>query len=55
MAANLLQLVEDDKFIVKITLTVADPLALGLAGLAGSTFITSSYIAEWWGGALSPN
>lgn len=33
---------------------IAPPAALGLAGFAGSTFITSSYIANWWGNADSP-
>jgi hypothetical protein len=33
---------------------IAPPAALGLAGFAGSTWITSSYIANWWGGPESP-
>lgn len=33
---------------------IAPPAALGLAGFAGSTWITSSYIANWWGNAESP-
>ncbi|KAK8043600.1 GPR1/FUN34/yaaH family-domain-containing protein [Apiospora rasikravindrae] len=33
---------------------IAPPAALGLAGFAGSTFITASYIANWWGNAQSP-
>lgn len=33
---------------------IAPPAALGLAGFAGSTWITSSYIADWWGNAESP-
>lgn len=33
---------------------IAPPAALGLAGFAGSTFITASYIADWWGGPRSP-
>lgn len=33
---------------------IAPPAALGLAGFAGSTWITSSYIADWWGGPESP-
>lgn len=33
---------------------IAPPAALGLAGFAGSTFITSSYIANWWGSPDSP-
>ncbi|BGP56299.1 hypothetical protein JCM8202_006239 [Rhodotorula sphaerocarpa] len=32
----------------------APPAALGLAGFASSTFITSMWIAEWWGDASSP-
>ncbi|KAH9828955.1 GPR1/FUN34/yaaH family-domain-containing protein [Rhodofomes roseus] len=33
---------------------IAAPAALGLAGFAGSTWITASYIAAWWGGPSSP-
>ena len=33
---------------------IAPPAALGLAGFAGSTWITSSYIANWWGNTESP-
>lgn len=33
---------------------IAPPAAIGLAGFAGSTWITSSYIANWWGGPESP-
>lgn len=33
---------------------IAPPATLGLAGFAGSTWITSSYIANWWGNAESP-
>jgi len=33
---------------------IAPPAALGLAGFAGSTWITSSYIANWWGNPESP-
>jgi hypothetical protein len=33
---------------------IAPPAALGLAGFAGSTWITSSYIANWWGNIESP-
>ncbi|KAI1484879.1 hypothetical protein F5X96DRAFT_683263 [Biscogniauxia mediterranea] len=33
---------------------VALPAALGLAGFAGSTWITSSSIANWWGTPESP-
>ncbi|KAF2100253.1 hypothetical protein NA57DRAFT_73863 [Rhizodiscina lignyota] len=33
---------------------IAPPAALGLAGFAGSTFITSSWIANWWGTPTSP-
>lgn len=32
----------------------ARPTILGLAGLAGSTWITCSYIANWWDGSESP-
>ncbi|KAI7217835.1 hypothetical protein KC333_g3951 [Hortaea werneckii] len=33
---------------------IAPPAALGLAGFAGSTFITASWIAGWWGNSESP-
>ena len=33
---------------------IAAPAALGLAGFAGSTFITATWIARWWGGPSSP-
>ena len=33
---------------------IAAPAALGLAGFSGSTFITASYIAGWWGSKDSP-
>ena len=33
---------------------IAPPAALGLAGFAGSTWITASWIAAWWGNPTSP-
>lgn len=33
---------------------IAPPAALGLAGFAGSTFITSAWIAGWFGNGDSP-
>ena len=33
---------------------IAAPAALGLAGFAGSTWITAAYIAEWYGNKDSP-
>ncbi|GAA5983261.1 hypothetical protein JCM11641_002240 [Rhodosporidiobolus odoratus] len=33
---------------------IAPPAALGLAGFASSTFITSMWIANWWGNDSSP-
>ena len=33
---------------------IAPPAALGLAGFAGSTWITASWIAGWWGSPDSP-
>ena len=33
---------------------IAPPAALGLAGFAGSTWITASWIANWWGSDESP-
>jgi succinate-acetate transporter protein len=34
---------------------IAPPAALGLAGFAGSTWITASWIANWWGSPDSPS
>lgn len=33
---------------------IAPPAALGLASFAGSTFITASWMANWWGNDTSP-
>jgi len=33
---------------------IAAPAALGLAGFAGATFITASWMARWWGDSASP-
>ena len=33
---------------------IAPPAALGLAGFAGSTWVTASWIANWWGSPESP-
>ena len=33
---------------------IAAPAALGLAGFAGSTWITATYIAQWWASEKSP-
>ncbi|KAI0017053.1 GPR1/FUN34/yaaH family-domain-containing protein [Xylariomycetidae sp. FL0641] len=33
---------------------IAPPAAMGLAGFAASTWITSSYVADWWGTPDSP-
>lgn len=33
---------------------IAPPAALGLAGFAGSTWITASWVARWWGNEESP-
>lgn len=33
---------------------IAAPAALGLAGFAGSTWITAAYVAKWWGNEQSP-
>lgn len=55
MSSSLLTLVQDEHFVVKISIAVAEPLALSLAALSGSMFITASYIAEWWGGSGSQN
>lgn len=33
---------------------IAPPAALGLAGFAGSTWITATFIARWWGSEESP-
>ena len=60
MALNSHDVQKVDSFInrepeVRITLTpIAPPAALGLAGFAGSTWITASWIAGWWGNDSSP-
>ncbi len=33
---------------------IAPPAALGLAGFAGSTFVTAMWICGWWGDSKSP-
>ncbi|KAL4993154.1 GPR1/FUN34/yaaH family-domain-containing protein [Aspergillus recurvatus] len=33
---------------------IAAPAALGLAGFAGSTWITATWVANWWGNPESP-
>jgi hypothetical protein len=37
-----------------VSILIANPAALGLAGFAGSTVITASYIAGCWGDAADP-
>jgi succinate-acetate transporter protein len=60
MALNSHDVQKVDSFInrepeVRICLTpIAPPAALGLAGFAGSTWITASWIAGWWGNEISP-
>lgn len=34
---------------------IAAPAAMGLAGFASSTWVTSTYIARWWGSDHAPN
>ncbi|KAF7712102.1 Uncharacterized protein PECH_004450 [Penicillium ucsense] len=48
------RILERDPNVTIFLKPIAAPAALGLAGFAGSTFITSTYIAEWWGSANSP-
>ncbi|KAG9686827.1 hypothetical protein KCU98_g1797, partial [Aureobasidium melanogenum] len=60
MALNSHDVAKVDSFInrepeVRIVLRpIAPPAALGLAGFAGSTWITASWIANWWGNDNSP-
>ena len=60
MALNSHDVQKVDSFInrepeVRIVLQpIAPPAALGLAGFAGSTWITASWIAGWWGNETSP-
>lgn len=45
---------EQDPQVTIFLKPIAPPAALGLAAFAGSTFITASWIANWWGGPTSP-
>lgn len=46
-------LTEDPKVTIFLK-PIAAPAALGLAGFAGSTWITASWVANWWGSPESP-
>src|SRR2546423_213443 len=48
------KVVQTDPSVTIFLRPIAAPAALGLAGFAGSTFITASWIAGWWGGPTSP-
>lgn len=48
------RVIEKDPNVTIFLKPIAAPAALGLAGFAGSTFITSMFIAEWWGNEKSP-
>ena len=48
------RLLEKEPQVTVFLRPIAPPAALGLAGFAGSTFISSMYIAEWWGNEKSP-
>ncbi|KAK5202982.1 hypothetical protein LTR41_011256 [Exophiala xenobiotica] len=48
------RLIERDPNVTIFLRPIAPPAALGLAGFAGSTWITASFIARWWGNETSP-
>ncbi|KAK5206558.1 hypothetical protein LTR72_012510, partial [Exophiala xenobiotica] len=48
------RLIERDPSVTIFLRPIAPPAALGLAGFAGSTWITASFIARWWGNETSP-
>ncbi|KAL4960347.1 GPR1/FUN34/yaaH family-domain-containing protein [Aspergillus stella-maris] len=48
------RILERDPNVTIFLRPIAAPAALGLAGFSGSTFITASYIARWWGNEESP-
>lgn len=48
------RLVEREPNVTIFLRPIAPPAALGLAGFAGSTWITASFIARWWGNETSP-
>lgn len=48
------RMVERDPNVTIFLQPIAAPAALGLAGFAGSTWITAAYVAKWWGDEESP-
>lgn len=48
------RILERDPNVTIFLRPIASPVALGLAGYAGSTWITATYIAQWWGDEASP-
>ncbi|KAL3464634.1 GPR1/FUN34/yaaH family-domain-containing protein [Aspergillus heterothallicus] len=48
------RLLERDPNVTIFLRPIAAPAALGLAGFAGSTWITATWIARWWGDESSP-
>ncbi|KAJ9218444.1 hypothetical protein DTO027B5_1272 [Paecilomyces variotii] len=48
------RILERDPNVTIFLRPIAAPAALGLAGFAGSTWITATYIARWWGTESSP-
>ncbi|KAH8669785.1 GPR1/FUN34/yaaH family-domain-containing protein [Tricladium varicosporioides] len=48
------RVIEQDPHVTIFLRPIAAPAALGLAGFAGSTWITASWIAGWWGNESSP-
>lgn len=48
------RLTHSDPHVTIFLKPIAPPAALGLAGFAGSTWITASWIAGWWGDVRSP-
>jgi succinate-acetate transporter protein len=48
------RLLERDPNVTIFLRPIAAPAALGLAGFAGSTWITATWVARWWGDESSP-
>jgi len=51
---KLTKVVEQEPNVTIFLRPIAPPGALGLAAFSGSTFISASWIAGWWGGPSSP-
>lgn len=48
------RILERDPAVTIFLRPIAAPAALGLAGFAGSTWITATWVANWWGSPESP-